>query len=126
MKPMRVIYSFMLMTLGSLLLAGCATFRPAAESPVTVPQIIQMSQQKVPASEIIDRMGGSGTVYRLSAAQLANLRDEGVSDPVINYMQQTYLDAVQRQQRLEDRDYWTQVDGWWYGGRPYGWTDDWM
>jgi hypothetical protein len=113
-----------LMSLVSLL-AGCASFQ-GNQSPVTVPEIIQMSQDKVPAYEIIERMGKSGTTYRLSAAQLADLREQGVSDPVINYMQRTYLEAVRRQQSLEDWDHWTQVDGWWYGGRPYGWSEDWI
>jgi hypothetical protein len=44
-------------------------------------------------------MRDSGTVYRLTAAQLAQLHDQGVADPVIDYMQQTYLNAVLREQR---------------------------
>ena len=125
MKHLKTFSTFMLVSLGSLLLAGCASFQGTRE-PVTVPQIIQMSQDKVPAYEIIERMGKSGTTYRLSAAQLANLRQQGVPDPVINYMQRTYLEAVRREQRLDDWTYWTDVDGWWYGGRPYGWSDDWV
>ena len=37
-------------------------------------------------------------------AQLARLHDQGVgvADPVINYMQQTYLEAVRREQNLAD------------------------
>jgi hypothetical protein len=124
-KHARAIYTFILVSLGSLLLAGCASFQGNRE-PVTVPEIVQMSQDKVPAYEIIERMGKSGTTYRLSAAQLANLRQEGVPDPVINYMQRTYIEAVRREQSLEDWDHWTDVDGWWYGGRPYGWQDDWV
>jgi hypothetical protein len=33
-------------------------------------------------------------------AQLARLHDQGVADAVINYMQQTYLEAVRREQNL--------------------------
>jgi hypothetical protein len=115
----------MLVTMGSLLLAGCASLQTKSPTPITVPEIVQMSKDKVPSYEIIDRMGKSGTTYRLDAAQLASLHEDGVSDAVINYMQQTYLQSVQRQQSLQDWDYWTEDDGWWYGGRPYGWSDDW-
>jgi hypothetical protein len=62
----------------------------------------------------------SGTVYRLSASQLASLKNEGVPDAVINYMQQTYLDAVERDQALADWTLWIREgDGFWYGGHPY-------
>jgi hypothetical protein len=66
-----------------------------------------MSKEGVPAETIIERMRDSDTVYRFTAAQLANLREQGVSDQVIDYMQQTYLDAVSQDQSLEDWDYWT-------------------
>src|SRR5437016_3809157 len=41
--------------------------------------------------------------------QLARLHDQGVADPVINYMQQTYLEAVRWEQNLADwntREMW--------------------
>jgi hypothetical protein len=112
-----------LVILGSLLLVGCASFQ-GSQAPVTVPQIIQMSQEKVTAYEIIKRIHMSGTVYRLDASQITSLREQGVSDPVINHMQRTYLEAVRKHKQLVDRSHWTEVDGWWYGGRPYGWSDD--
>lgn len=126
MKHARLFYTFMLVTLGSLLLGGCATLQTGASEPVAVPQIIQLSQAQVSPYDIIARMRGSGTVYRLNAAQLAKLHEQGVSDQVINYMQRTYLEAVRREQRLEDWSYWTDVDGWWYGGLPYGWEEGWL
>jgi hypothetical protein len=67
-------------------------------------------------------MRASGAVYRLTAAQLTQLHDQGVSDQVLDYMQQTYLNAVRHDQRLEEWDYWTLgPDGFWYGGPYYGW-----
>ena len=41
--------------------------------------------------------------------QLARLHDQGVADPMINYMQETYLEAVRREQNLADwntREMW--------------------
>ena len=89
--------------------------------PVTVPQILLMSKEGVPADEIIEQMRESGTVYRLQASQLAQLKEQGVPDAVIDYMQQTYIDAVRRDQSLEDWDNWTLADDcFWYGG-PWWW-----
>jgi hypothetical protein len=105
-----------------LLLESCATMGITQPEPVTVPQIIQMSKAGVPAQEIVKKMRRSGTVYRLKASQLAQLKEEGVPDSVIDYMQETYLDAVRNDQALEDRNRWTmEDDGFWYGGSPYGW-----
>ncbi|HZE21642.1 MAG TPA: hypothetical protein VE082_06285 [Desulfobaccales bacterium] len=106
-----------------LVLGGCAaltgTSRPA---PVTVGQIVKWSHEGVPPQDIINLMQDSGTVYRLSAAQLAELKQKGVSDSVLNYMQQTYLSAVRENQARRDFAYWYWgPDGYWYGGPPYGW-----
>jgi hypothetical protein len=106
-----------------LLLSGCASVQ---RQPVTVPQIVQMSENDVPSKDIIQKIRASGTVYRLKASQLVQLRKEGVSDPVLNYMQETYLNSVRKNQALADWDNWTmENDGFWYGGFGYGWPEPW-
>ena len=108
------------------LLTNCATMERKKTKPVTVAEVVKMSQDKVPAGVMIDKMRQSGTVYRLKASELAKLKEEGVPDAVINYMQQTYLNAVRRNQALEDWDYWTMgPDSYWYGGGPFGWPNEW-
>jgi hypothetical protein len=106
-----------------LLPAGCATTGAAGPfKTVTVDQIVQMSKAGTPSDDIIKQIAESGTIYRLNASQLADLRQAGVSDQVINYMQQTYLDAVRRDQARQDMRYWAWgPGGYWYGGVPYGW-----
>ena len=107
-------------------LAACAGMRGATIPPVTVEEVVQMSQAGVPADQIIEKMRQSQTIYRLEASKLADLRDKGVPDKVINYMQQTYLDAVRRNKYLQDTTYWTPGGpGYWYGGPPYGWPNEW-
>jgi hypothetical protein len=108
------------------LLDGCATTSGTKKTaPVTVSEILQMSKDNVPPDEIIKKMRESRTVYRLKASQLAKLREEGVPDAVVNYMQKTYLDAVRRNQYLDDWSYWTMgPDQYWYGGGPFGWPDE--
>ncbi|MGA8019021.1 MAG: hypothetical protein WBV95_10445 [Desulfobacterales bacterium] len=106
-----------LVTAAVFLLTGCATVQTRKTKPVTVTDIVRMSQEKVPADEIVNKMRESGTVYRLKASELANLKEQGVQDAVINYMQQTYLDAMRRNQALTDWNSWTMgPDGYWYGG----------
>lgn len=96
------------------LLAGCAS-RPARD-PVTVDQIVQMSRDGVIASDIIAKMEAADTVYRLSGSQLAHLKEQGVSDQVLDYMQDTYVDYERR--RGGYRSYY--YDPWWgYGFGPY-------
>jgi hypothetical protein len=103
---------------------GCAYFNQTTPEPVTVPQIIKMAKEGIPADDIIARLQVSGTVYRLKASQLANLESAGVPAKVINYMQQTYIDAVKNDARYDDLRYWNAEDEFgWYGGEPYGWPD---
>jgi len=111
----------LLLAIGLLLLAGCATTGTSQFKTVTVEEILQMSRDKVPTDQIIKKVAESGTIYRLSASQLADLRQAGVPNEVINYMQQTYLDAVRRDQSREDLGRWSPSGGYWYGGVPYGW-----
>jgi len=111
-----------------LLMAGCSTLDQGVHrpNPVTIAMVREMSKAGVPAETIIQKMRDSGTVYRLTAAQLARLHDEGVPNKVINYMQQTYLSAVRHNQALADQNYWAlESDGYWYGGLPFGWPGEW-
>ena len=86
-----------LVMLAGALLCGCTGLRPRPDPP-TVEQVVQMSRDKTDAAQIVRRMHESDAVYRLSASQLAQLREQGVPDAVIDYMQNTWLDAVRRQE----------------------------
>ena len=95
---------------GSAPLGGCARVGfEQTKTPVMVSEVILMSKEGVPAETIVEKMRDSKSVYRLTAAQLAYLHDQGVADRIINYMQQTYLEAVRREQNLADwntREMW--------------------
>ena len=95
---------------GSAPLGGCARVEfEQTKTAVMVSEVILMSKEGVPAETIVKKMCDSKSVYRLTAAQLAYLHDQGVADRVINYMQQTYLEAVRREQNLADwntREMW--------------------
>ena len=91
------------------LLSGCAALGFKQPEPVTVGQVIEMSKEGVPAETIVRKMRDSETVYRLTAAQLAELHDVGIADQVLDYMQQTYIEAERREQ---SRDDWGEWDMW--------------
>jgi hypothetical protein len=94
----------LIILIGLTVLSGCATFGFKTPEPVTVGEVIQMSKDNVPPETIVKKMRDSESVYPLTAAQLAELHDMGVSDPVLNYMQQTYIDAQRQQQSRDDWD----------------------
>lgn len=112
----------------ALVLHGCSLMGASERTPppVIVPEVIQMSKAKVPADAIIEKMRESGMAYRLTASQIADLHEQGVPDPVLDYMQQTYLNAERYDQALVDWNRWSWADGdFWYGGWPYGWPREW-
>ena len=82
---------------------------------LTVPEIVDMSEMGESDQDICDKIDESGSIYRLKAGQIAKLSEIGVSDQVIDCMQQTYIDAVRMDQQMEDWDNWTMAnDGYWY------------
>lgn len=125
MKPKYASPLLALALLPALFAGGCASLGGEKPARVSVPEIVALAQEGVPPDAIIAKMRASGTVYRLSANQLADLRDKGVPGPVIDAMQQSYLDAVRRDQRYQNWNRWNFDGGWWYGGWPYGWPGPW-
>jgi hypothetical protein len=107
------------------ILQSCVVYRPYPKNSaqlLTVPEIVQMSKDGVSSKDIINEINQSHTAYGLKADQLAKLRDEGVQDSVINYMEQTHFDAIQKDQRMADSNYWwAGNDGYFYGGLGFGW-----
>lgn len=106
-----------------IFLQGCSTTSYVTRyEPVTVGDIVQMSKDSVPPSQIIKEIKKSHTAYKLTADQLAKLEKEGVSPDVVNYMEETHLEAVRENQYLEDDKYWWPGwDGYYYGGPAFGW-----
>ncbi len=101
MKPYPNPLAAALLT-GLLLTAGCATApRPP---PPAAEEIVDLSKAGVPADAIIERIRESDAIYDLPASALARLRDQGVSDRVIDEMQQTRIDAARLQGFRAGRD----------------------
>jgi hypothetical protein len=110
-KRLQRVGSRFIFLAGSTMFGGCSTLGlEQSKPPVTVSEVIQMTQEGVPTKTIVEKMREAKSVYCLSAAELARLHDRGVADPIINYMQQTYLNDVRRQQSLADSNDWTMWD----------------
>ena len=74
-----------------MMIGSCAT-TPRVPPP-TLDEIVKLSQDKVPSETIIQRIHDSRAVYMLSASQLVQLGDRGVTPAVLDYMQSTYVQA---------------------------------
>jgi hypothetical protein len=112
-----------LLLIGSavLFLHSCVVYSPYAQQKVKVPDIVQMSKEGRSSKDIIREIRQSHSVYTLKADQLAKLRDEGVQDSVINYMEKTHFDSIRRNQWMNDSYYGYPGPYGYYGGFGFGW-----
>lgn len=106
------------------MLAGCASL--GEKAPPSAAEVVEMAKDGQKAEAIIQRMQESGAVYRLSASQLADLRAQGVPDKVIDYMQQTYIEAERYREWARARDVYFYLPFFSpyrrpYWRRPYWW-----
>ena len=59
---------------------------PATALTPAMTQVLQLSQAKISDGTIITYIQNSGTIYGLNASQIVYLKQQGVSEPVINAM----------------------------------------
>lgn len=112
-------------------LSACATRRVARQtappSLVTVPELADMARNGTSPSTMYAEVQSSGTVYRLSPGEAERLRSAGVPSALISNLELTYEHAVRTNPSLATSDeQWRQVDGYWYGGTPFGWPREWV
>ncbi|MGH8632380.1 MAG: hypothetical protein ACREU7_16650 [Burkholderiales bacterium] len=81
---------------------GCAGMQ--RRPPPTLEQIVEMSREGVPAEDIIQQLKDTRAVYALSGSQLAKLHDQGVPEPVLDHLQQAYINSVRWQERMYYQD----------------------
>jgi hypothetical protein len=114
-KVQKVVYlSFILASLS--LLDSCVVYRNAPEQ-LSVSQIVQMSKDGKSSKEIIKDIRNSQTVYKLKASDYASLKNEGVQDSVLNYMDRTRIRSIEENDRYQNYGYWEPGwDNYWYGG----------
>jgi hypothetical protein len=98
---------------------GCASLTGPPPKPLTQEAIIQMTKSGWTDSQILDRIRESRTAYRLTSAEVVNLHNEGVSYTVLDYMLQTYIDAVRADERYASERYWLFHYGHYYWCPPH-------
>jgi hypothetical protein len=118
-------FNAIFLVLLTAILAACATAPQLPPAPTTA-EIVQMSKDGQPADAIIRRMMESRAFYPLPASELAKLREQGVPDRVIDYMQQSYVEAVRYEEWSRARDAWPPFGpygpyGPYFRGRHYWW-----
>jgi hypothetical protein len=107
--------------------AAPAAAAPARTEVLTVDQIQNMVEQGRSFQEIMGEIQETGTVYKLSDAQSQKLRGSSFSATLLSFMQLTYTHAIEANPALKkSNDQWHQIDGYWYGGRPFGWPEAWV
>ena len=99
--------------------AGCTTYRGvlvALPPAMTKNDIIDLSKAGVTDEIIIGKINSTYTVFYLSVEDILKLKNEGVSNKVIEYMRETEMHAREKasvaaeRRRIEEqyRPYW-----WW-------------
>jgi hypothetical protein len=114
-------------------LPGCSpssqsASRPAAPPKVlTVPHLSNLVEMGTPVGVLLGQIQESGTVYRLTDQQDKDLRANGFPVSILSFIQLTYTHALQQNPDLGRSDKeWHEIDGYWYGGRPFGWPEAWI
>ena len=102
---------------------------PAKTEVLTVQQLQNMLRvdQGLSFTDIMGEIQQSGTVYRLTDDQSQHLRGSAFSATLLSFIELTYTHAIEANPALKNsNDQWHQIDGYWYGGRPFGWPEAWV
>lgn len=94
--------------LGAVLVAGCAGLE--RRPPPTLDEIVEMSRAGTPPQEIVRVLQETRAVYPLTGSQIVGLHKDGVPDPVLDYLQNAYTEAIRWDARWRyESTYWY----WW-------------
>ena len=75
------------------LCTGVAT-ASASEQPLPISEVVSMSTSGLPPQKQIERIHDTRTSYALRGSDFAKLKAAGVSDAVLDYLQQSFVDDV--------------------------------
>ncbi len=89
--------------LGAALLALPALASPtalhAAGQPLPIAEVVKLSKSGTPPEQVIQRIKSSRTTFALRGSDFAKLKAAGVPDPVLDYLQQAFVDDLDQQTR---------------------------
>jgi hypothetical protein len=72
--------------------ACAAIYTP--RQPLPISEVVDMAKANVPSEEIIRRIRQSGTAYALRGSDFHKLKAVGLADPVIDDLQQSFVDDM--------------------------------
>jgi hypothetical protein len=75
--------------LATLVLGACAT-----PQPLPFGEVVTRSQDGQSPSQVVSAIRSSKTTYALRGSDFGKLKAAGVSDPVLDYLQQSFIDDV--------------------------------
>ena len=79
-------------------LASCAAlYTPRQPMPIT--EVINLCKSGAPSEQVIDRIKASGTTYALRGSDFGKLKALGCADPVLDSLQQSFVDDLDLQTR---------------------------
>ena len=88
----------------SLALVACAAPTRYSSTPAyskyTLEQVIEWSKAGEPPARIISRLDAANAFYPLTASELVDLRDKGVSPQVLDYLQDRYVEVMLHEERF--------------------------
>ena len=84
----------------ALLAGGCAGFDPGPP-PLSREDIVQLSKAGEPPAAIVERLKNTDTVLWLSASDILQLRQSGVSSQVLDYLQAVQIAETRRRSQFE-------------------------
>ena len=79
-------------------LSSCATFY-ASPKPLPIAKVVELCKSNTPPPLIIQRIRDSRTTYALRGSDFPKLKADGVLDPVLDYLQQSFVDDLALQTR---------------------------
>ncbi len=88
-----------------LSLSGCARWY-TPRTPLPIADVVKLSKSTASPAQVIQRIRNSGTTYALRGSDFAKLKALGVADPVLDYMQQSFVDDLDLYTR-----YWVTGEG---------------
>lgn len=110
-------------------IAGQLEAADAPDEAVTISELKEWALMGTDPNVMRSRIQESGTVYRMTPGASSKLREDGIPPSLISYMDLLYTNAVKHHPSLAGSgsdDHWTKVGNYEYGGRPFGWPEDWV
>jgi len=100
LRPRLTLVLVVLLSLGS-----CARWY-TPRTPLPIADVVKLSKSNASPAQVIQRIRDSGTTYALRGSDFPKLKALGVADPVLDYLQQSFVDDVDLLTR-----YWVTGEG---------------